>query len=78
MYDLANFEKVAFIPTHEGEVLCMDYSLHGDMLASASRDRCVHTFDACYNPTHTIADHSAAVTAVKFAQQESEVITLCQ
>ena len=73
VYNLDSYEKLAYIPTHEGDVLCVDYSQNGDMLASASRDRCVHAFDSCYNPTHTVADHSAAVTAVKFAQNGNDV-----
>ena len=39
------------------------------LLATASRDRLVHVFQVDQNYTHlqTLYDHSAAVTAVKFA-----------
>jgi len=73
VYDLVTFDRLAFIPTHDGDVLDMDYSPTGEMLASASRGRCVNIFGENYVPTHTIADHSAAVTAVKFAQRDNEV-----
>ncbi|CAK8688406.1 unnamed protein product [Clavelina lepadiformis] len=71
IYSLESFERLALIPTHDGDIFCMDYSTTGGVLASASRDRCVHTFSEEYAPTHTIADHSAAVTSVKFAPQEN-------
>uniref|UniRef100_F6SHP7 Uncharacterized LOC100175956 n=1 Tax=Ciona intestinalis TaxID=7719 RepID=F6SHP7_CIOIN len=74
VYDLVTFDRVCMIPTHDGDILCIDYSTDGKILASAGRDRCVNTFGEGYAPTHTISDHSAAVTAAKFAHHENELI----
>lgn len=67
-------------PAHDAEILTMHYSppiLAGDLddgkkavvlLATAGRDRLVHTFDATNNYQHklTLDNHSASVTAVRF------------
>ena len=38
------------------------------LLASASRDRLIHVFDACreYSFVHTLDDHSSSITAIRF------------
>ena len=37
-------------------------------MASASRDRLIHVFDACreYSFVHTLDDHSSSITAIRF------------
>jgi WD40 repeat protein len=44
------------------------YQIDPSLLASASRDRLIHVFDASrdYSFLHTLDDHSSSITAVKF------------
>ncbi|CAM9980028.1 unnamed protein product, partial [Sphacelaria rigidula] len=60
---------------HDAEILCLAFSpVLGNpalvLLASASRDRLVHVFDAasCYPLLKTLDNHSSSVTAVKFSR----------
>ena len=61
---------VTFLEAHDAEILSMDYGgEHGNLLASAARDRLIHVFDVNrhYDTVCTLDDHAAAVTAVRFA-----------
>ncbi|KAL8219909.1 UNVERIFIED_CONTAM: hypothetical protein K2H54_036096, partial [Gekko kuhli] len=72
IHELNCMEEVMKIEAHESEVLCLDYSKPETgmaLLASASRDRLIHVLNVekNYKLEQTLADHSSAITAVKFA-----------
>ncbi len=70
--DIQTFKQTALVEAHDSEVLSVDYGQSLDrnvtFLASSSRDRFVHVFDASkdYQLIATLDDHSAAITAVRF------------
>jgi WD40 repeat protein len=68
--DMQLFKQIALVEAHDSEVLSVDYgqSTGVTFLASSSRDRFVHIFDASkdYQLVATLDDHSAAITAVRF------------
>ncbi|KAI1722877.1 mitogen-activated protein kinase-binding protein 1 [Ditylenchus destructor] len=74
IFDLTSkgVEKVAEFEAHDGEVLCLEYSNTSkggyNLLASGSRDRLIHLFDANRNYEHlsVIDDHSSSISSVKF------------
>ncbi|XP_023225162.1 mitogen-activated protein kinase-binding protein 1-like [Centruroides sculpturatus] len=72
IYDIQCAEMMCKIEAHDSEVLCLEYSRSvngkGKYLASASRDRLIHIFDAeqDYAFLQTLDDHSSSVTAVRF------------
>ncbi|CAF3454137.1 unnamed protein product, partial [Rotaria sp. Silwood1] len=72
IFDMQTFKQIALVEAHDSEVLSVDYGQSSDMnvsfLASSSRDRFVHIFDASkdYQLVATLDDHSAAITAVRF------------
>lgn len=54
---------------HESEVMSVDFSpLSGRLVASGSRDRLVHVFDARakYGLCATLDHHSSSITAVRY------------
>ncbi|CAM2725364.1 unnamed protein product [Rotaria socialis] len=72
IFDIQTFKQIQLIEAHESEVLSVDYGQSSDMnvtfLASCSRDRLLHIFDASrdYQLVTTLVDHSGIVTAVRF------------
>ena len=70
--DMQTFKQITVVEAHDSEVLSVDYGQSPDksvtFLASSSRDRFVHIFDASkeYQLVATLDDHSAAITAVRF------------
>ena len=65
---------------HESEVMSVDFSpLSGRLLASGSRDRLVHVFDArCgYRLRETLDQHSSSVTGVRYATRAVTVLVGC-
>ena len=78
IYDTYSFESVCMIEAHEGEILYLQYSQPESgrlLLASSSRDRLIHIFDATrnkYDLIQTLDDHSAAITAVRFSYNQME------
>jgi len=77
--DLQTLESIALIEAHDGEVLYLQYSqpeyTSRLLLASSSRDRLIHIFDASrstYDLLQTLDDHSAAITAVRFCFNQYE------
>ncbi len=66
------------IEAHIAEVLDLQYSQPESgkqLLASSSRDRLIHIFDASkttYDLLQIIADHSAAITAIRFCFNQLE------
>jgi mitogen-activated protein kinase binding protein 1 len=74
IYDMMTFEEICRIEAHDAEVLCLEYSPTSSkhrFLASASRDRLIHIFNADdnYSFMQTLDDHSSSITAVKFLCQ---------
>jgi hypothetical protein len=77
IYDLTSHsaldsKTICMIEAHDGEILYLQYSQPESgrlLLASSSRDRLIHIFDASrvsYDLLQTLDDHSAAITAVRF------------
>jgi len=78
VHELQFMDELCKIEAHDAEVLCLEYSLAGESgrkgpsaasyLASASRDRLIHVFNAAkhYNFLNTLDDHSSSITAVRF------------
>lgn len=65
-------KAICMIEAHDGEILYLQYSQPESgrlLLASSSRDRLIHIFDASkvsYDLLQTLDDHSAAIMAVRF------------
>lgn len=77
IYDLKQFESIGLIEAHDSEILSLQYSQPESgrlLLASASRDRLIHIFDAKrnYDLIQTLDDHSAAITATRFCFNQIE------
>lgn len=71
IYDLSTLQLINLIEAHESEILNLQYSQPESgrlLLASSSRDRLIHIFDAKRNYViiQTLDDHSAAITATRF------------
>ena len=70
-------DEMVKIEAHDAEVLCLEYSQAcsvpnskktKSLLASASRDRLIHVFNATrdYGFLSTLDDHSSSITAIRF------------
>jgi len=74
VHELQFMDELCKIEAHDAEVLCLEYGSHNSgngnsgYLASASRDRLIHVFNAGkhYSFLTTLDDHSSSITAVKF------------
>eukprot|EP00090_Calanus_glacialis_P047022 TRINITY_DN951_c0_g1_i1.p1 TRINITY_DN951_c0_g1~~TRINITY_DN951_c0_g1_i1.p1 ORF type:complete len:1635 (-),score=371.74 TRINITY_DN951_c0_g1_i1:570-5474(-) len=78
VHELQFMDELCKIEAHDAEVLCLEYSLGtgsgsrestiASYLASASRDRLIHVFNAGknYGFLTTLDDHSSSITAVRF------------
>ncbi|CAF3713690.1 unnamed protein product, partial [Rotaria sordida] len=72
IFDMQTFRQTAFIEAHVSDVLSIDYgqstSMNVTFLASSSRDRFIHIFEASrdYQLVTTLDDHTGAVTAIRF------------
>jgi WD40 repeat protein len=90
VYNLETMELCSSHSAHNAEILTMHYSppiMVGDpdegeqssrvLLATAGRDRLVHTFDASDQYRHmlTLDNHSASVTAVRFTGDGRRLLT---
>ena len=72
VHELQFMDELCKIEAHDAEVLCLEYSLNAantaqSYLASASRDRLIHVFNAGknYGFLTTLDDHSSSITAVR-------------
>lgn len=71
IYSLGSLKLLTTIEAHDSEVLCLEYTnerIERRLLASASRDRLIHVFDADvgYQILQTLDDHSSSITSVRF------------
>ena len=71
-------DQVQEVEAHDSEVLCLEFTRPETgvrLLASASRDRLIHVFDMDqqYSLVQTLDDHSSAITAVHFAEQDGQL-----
>ncbi|XP_056229532.1 WD repeat-containing protein 62 isoform X2 [Seriola aureovittata] len=78
IFGLEFLDELVKIEAHDSEVLCLEFSPTSTgvkLLASASRDRLIHIFnlEKNYSLEQTLNDHSASITAVKFAGESPEV-----
>ena len=72
-----NFATLCKIEAHDSEVMSLDFG--GDLyLATASRDRLIHLFDAKNNFEFltTLEEHSSCVTAVRFLAPDTSDLKL--
>ncbi|CAG0915557.1 unnamed protein product [Notodromas monacha] len=79
VYNMQSMEQIVQIEAHDSEILALEYSGLQDSpklrskprsyLASAARDRLLHVFAVHkdYDTAQTLADHSSAVTCLRFA-----------
>jgi len=79
VHELQFMDELCKIEAHDAEVLCLEYSLPSphttaNYLASASRDRLIHLFNAGrnYSFLSTLDDHSSSITAVRFLPNQSQ------
>ena len=71
-------DQIQEVEAHDSEVLCLEFTRPETgvrLLASAGRDRLLHVFDMDqqYSLVQTLDDHSSAVTAVHFAEQDGQL-----
>ncbi|KAK2147296.1 hypothetical protein LSH36_561g03000 [Paralvinella palmiformis] len=76
IHELKFMEELHTLEAHDSEVLSLEFSqpsLGKNILASTSRDRLIHVFDCDndYELLQTLDDHSAAITSVKFYENEN-------
>ena len=79
VHELQFMDELCKIEAHDAEVLCLEYSLNAansgqSYLASASRDRLIHVFNAGknYGFLTTLDEHSPSITAVRFLPGTTE------
>ncbi|KAJ3415619.1 hypothetical protein HDV05_004495 [Chytridiales sp. JEL 0842] len=85
IHELDTFTEIHFMEAHEAEILAVDFSnfrMSDDptrpyLMATASRDRLIHIFDVRrkFELIQTLEDHSSSITAVKFAESGSKLIS---
>eukprot|EP00741_Cyanophora_paradoxa_P011364 tig00020556_g10977.t1 len=81
VHETATGALVRELAAHEADVLALDFSPPsgpgGYLLASASRDRIVHVFDAAnsYELARSLDEHSSSVTGVRFASGGSRLVS---
>eukprot|EP00727_Mastigamoeba_balamuthi_P001965 m51a1_g11766 hypothetical protein (1243) ;mRNA; r:231681-236319 len=88
VYDCATWRCITSRAAHAAEILCIDYSKPASqddqvLLATASRDRLIHIFDAGrgrgarseYPLLTTVDDQTSPITAVRFALGFSRIIS---
>ncbi|XP_074662652.1 uncharacterized protein LOC141915135 [Tubulanus polymorphus] len=80
IHSLHFMNEMCLIEAHDSEVLCLEYNVSKQkdpmqLLATASRDRLIHVFDVKkdYTLLQTIDDHSASITAVRFASNDNQL-----
>ncbi|KAH9256878.1 hypothetical protein BASA81_004991 [Batrachochytrium salamandrivorans] len=78
VYECPLFQEIATLQGHNAEVMALDFSTPGSnmpmLLASASRDRLIHVFDAStcsgsssFNLVQTFNDHTSTITGLSFS-----------
>ena len=87
IHELQFMDEMCKIEAHDAEVLCLEYSnsvpvpnskRSKSLLASASRDRLIHVFNATrdYGFQHTLDDHSSSITAIRFLKNPQSPSTM--
>jgi len=77
IFDINTMSHKKTMAAHDAEVMSLTYSSTTGLLASASRDKLVHVFDASgsYEKLATLPNHTSTVTAVKFSNDGKKIIT---
>ncbi|KAL6095585.1 mapkbp1 [Pungitius sinensis] len=78
VHDLRSLEEILRVESHDAEILCLEFSRPETgvkLLATAGRDRLIHVLDAedDYALLQTLDEHSASITAVRFAANDNKV-----
>ncbi|XP_040016095.2 mitogen-activated protein kinase-binding protein 1-like isoform X2 [Gasterosteus aculeatus] len=78
VHDLRSLAEILKVESHDAEILCLQFSKPETgvkLLATAGRDRLIHVLDAedDYALLQTLDEHSATVTAVRFAATDNKV-----
>jgi len=81
IFDTRSMKLKSVVLAHETEVMSVDFSpSSGRLLASGSRDRLVHVFDASkrYQLCETLEQHSSSVTTVRCVRGQPRLwVRLC-
>uniref|UniRef100_G3PG87 Mitogen-activated protein kinase binding protein 1 n=1 Tax=Gasterosteus aculeatus aculeatus TaxID=481459 RepID=G3PG87_GASAC len=80
VHDLRSLAEILKVESHDAEILCLQFSKPETgvkLLATAGRDRLIHVLDAedDYALLQTLDEHSATVTAVRFAGERVRLIS---
>ncbi|KAF1799444.1 hypothetical protein FB192DRAFT_1423230 [Mucor lusitanicus] len=82
VHDMNSWEMLAYQEAHDSEILSIDLTTPESkdapsLIATASRDRLLHIFDMKANCqlVQSLDDHSSSITAVKFSQDASRLIS---
>jgi mitogen-activated protein kinase binding protein 1 len=82
VYSVETLEEILSLQAHDSDIVTLDYNMHmpreGDcdkgkvLLASGSRDRLLHVFDAEFNykPLVTIDDHNSSIADLAFIRMD--------
>lgn len=83
VHSIDTLEEILSLQAHDSDIVKVDYNMHtpsegeGEkgrmLLASGSRDRLIHIFDASqdYKPVLTVDDHNSAVSDLAFIRSDS-------
>ncbi|KAL1920123.1 uncharacterized protein VTP21DRAFT_1269 [Calcarisporiella thermophila] len=82
VHNLETFELITYQEAHDAEIMTIDFTRprreeEPYYIATASRDRLLHVFDIRqnYRLLQTMDDHSSSITAVKFSDDGSRLVS---
>ncbi|KAI8927578.1 hypothetical protein BC831DRAFT_451960 [Entophlyctis helioformis] len=89
IYDLVTLAELASLDAHNAEVMCLDFAVVTGgaspkrMLASASRDRLIHVYDASqasaqsrsFDLVQTLNDHTSTITGLRFCNNGMRLVS---
>ncbi|EGF77290.1 hypothetical protein BATDEDRAFT_35991 [Batrachochytrium dendrobatidis JAM81] len=86
VYEFPQIREIVSLQAHNAEVISLDFSPSGPnlpmMLASASRDRLIHLFDASslshdgpFDLVQTFNDHTSTITGLKFSHNGQRLVS---
>lgn len=82
VHDMNTWELLTYQEAHDSEILSIDLTTPKrkdapSLIATASRDRLLHVFDikSKFQLVQSLDDHSSSITAVKFSEDSSRLIS---